>query len=321
MDKRTTAISTLTLSLTTIVSTITVSLLVIAFFLVRLPPQIFTNAHSGQYYNNDHHLSCNVGENPAGEGHWIRSNKTSEELMEDYKLAMTCPHVPAHGGCPPTYYPNITEWEWKGMGLLATLNDDPQLYVPHNKVALRTVSDVVHHCLANKTINFLGDLMNRQIVQSMLCQIHKDGYLWQHVDLAQDDGRTVILAHVKGGIDAKLQFYWEQTLIQWDLVREDVLVKPLGGHFVNVITPHAPEVLVLNAGHWLNPATHRNTSYDFFQAYVGAINATAEEMRHICTKDSTKPLVIFRNVSPPHFHGGGWQVGNCVPGTGPRFNQ
>ncbi|KAH0461863.1 hypothetical protein IEQ34_009438 [Dendrobium chrysotoxum] len=193
--------------------------------------------------------------------------------------------------------------------------------------------------LKGKRILFVGDSLNRNMWESLICILHNS--IKDRSRVYEVSGRS------KFKIQGYYSFRFEDYMCSVDFVRSPFLVKELLLQNANgsenerlrldlldetMAAYHHADIVVFNTGHWW---THEKTSsgvnyyqegnhvypvLDVMKAYKKALTTWSEWVDRYL--DSSKTQVVFRGYSVTHFRGGQWNSGGqCHKETEPIFNE
>ncbi|XP_020699064.1 protein trichome birefringence-like 2 [Dendrobium catenatum] len=261
----------------------------------------------------DSQVKCDIFD-----GGWVR------DLTKPYYPPGSCPYIDIDFDCYKNGRPDdeFLRWRWKPYGC-----DIPSL----------NATDFLER-LKGKRILFVGDSLNRNMWESLICILHNS--IKDRSRVYEVSGRS------KFKIQGYYSFRFEDYMCSVDFVRSPFLVKELLLKNANgsenerlrldlldetMAAYHLADIVVFNTGHWW---THEKTSsginyyqegnhvypvLDVMKAYKKALTTWSEWVDRYL--DSSKTQVVFRGYSVTHFRGGQWNSGGqCHKEIEPIFN-
>lgn len=253
------------------------------------------------------------------DGRWVR------DLTKPYYPPGSCPYIDIDFDCYKNGRPEyeFLKWTWKPYGC-----DIPSLNATEFLERLR-----------DKRILFVGDSLNRNMWESLICILRSS---------IKDKSRVYeVSRQSKFKMKGYYSFWFEDYTCSVDFVRSPYLVKELLVKNANgsenerlrldlldetmAVYNHA-DIIVFNTGHWW---THEKTSsginyyqegnhvypvLEVMKAYKKALTTWSRWVdRHL---DSSKAQVVFRGYSLTHFRGGQWNSGGqCHKEIEPIYNE
>ncbi|KAL0918507.1 hypothetical protein M5K25_010516 [Dendrobium thyrsiflorum] len=262
----------------------------------------------------DSQMKCDIFD-----GGWV------QDLTKPYYPPGSCPYIDIDFDCYKNGRPDdeFLRWRWKPYGC-----DIPSL----------NATDFLER-LRGKRILFVGDSLNRNMWESLICILHNS--IKDRSRVYEVSGRN------KFKIQGYYSFRFEDYMCFVDFVRSPFLVKELLLKTANgsenerlrldlldetMAAYHHADIVVFNTGHWW---THEKTSsginyyqegnhvypvLDVMKAYKKALTTWSGWVDRYL--DSSKTQVVFRGYSVTHFRGGQWNSGGqCHKETEPIFNE
>ncbi|KAG0476606.1 hypothetical protein HPP92_013447 [Vanilla planifolia] len=252
------------------------------------------------------------------DGKWVRDS------TKPYYPQGSCPFIDIDFDCYKNGRPDdeFLRWRWQPNGC--------------NIPRLNATDFLVR--LMGKRIVFVGDSLNRNMWESLVCILQQS---------IKNKSRVY---EVSGRKQFKMpgyySFHFKDYNCSVDFVRSPFLVKELSLKNVNGSEDerlrldlldetksayHQADIVVFNTGHWW---THEKTSsgIDYYQVgnHVYPVLAVMEAYKKALTTwarwvdgniDSRKTKVVFRGYSLTHFRGGQWNSGGqCHNETEPIYN-
>ncbi|XP_027362825.1 protein trichome birefringence-like 2 [Abrus precatorius] len=252
------------------------------------------------------------------DGNWVRDDS------KPYYPLGSCPYIDRDFDCHLNGRPDseYVKWKWQPNGC-----DIPSL----------NATDFLEK-LRGQRLVFVGDSLNRNMWESMVCTLRQSIRDKKHV--FEISGRTEFK---KKGVYA---FRFEDYNCSVDFVSSPFIVQESTFKGINgssetlrldlmdqtTTTYHDADIIVFNTGHWW---THEKTSKgeDYYQegnhvyprlkvldAYTRALTTWARWIDN--NIDANRTQVFFRGYSVTHFRGGQWNSGGqCQKETEPIFNR
>ncbi|GLJ23467.1 hypothetical protein SUGI_0444310 [Cryptomeria japonica] len=177
--------------------------------------------------------------------------------------------------------------------------------------------------LRGKRLVYVGDSINRNQWQSMLCLLRVDG---SNVE-SKDDG--YFLRYFVKGYNCSIEFSWAPFLVQqnWNNGRETLRIDMISQQSKRW---RDADILVFNSWHWwTHPEPRKGINYfeeggqvvPYMEEHAAFEKALGTWTKWIRTNiNPSKTQVYFRGYSPLHFHGKGWGKevsGGCFNETEP----
>ncbi|GAB2220472.1 hypothetical protein Droror1_Dr00008124 [Drosera rotundifolia] len=252
------------------------------------------------------------------DGRWVRDD------TRPYYPPGSCHYVDKSFNCHLNGRPDdgYLKWRWQPYGC-----DIPRLDA--HKVLER---------LRDKKLVFVGDSLNRNMWESLVCILQhnvRNKKRVYEISGRSDFKKKGIYAIRFEDYNCSVDFVVSPFLVRESLFQgKNGTIETLRLDVMDLTTAtyHDADVIVFNTGHWW---THEKTSKgeDYYREgnYVyprlKALNAYGKALatwamwvdQHI---DPKRTLVFFRGYSPTHFRGGQWNSGGqCHRETEPIFNE
>ncbi|MBA0819113.1 hypothetical protein Gohar_021664 [Gossypium harknessii] len=246
------------------------------------------------------------------DGRWVK-----DAHSKPYYRPGSCPYIDKDFDCQRNGRPDkgYIKWKWQPNGCnLQRLN----------------ATDFLER-LRGKRLVFIGDSLNRNMWESMVCILRRS--VKKRKRVYEISGRSDFKK--KGDYNCSVDFVASPFLVkESSFKRENGSIETLRLDLMNPSTSmyHDADLMVFNTGHWW---THEKTSKgeDYYQegdyvyprlkvlnAYQKALTTWSRWIDK--NVDSRRTQVFFRGYSVTHFWGGQWNSGGqCDKETEPILNE
>ncbi|PPD70897.1 hypothetical protein GOBAR_DD32223 [Gossypium barbadense] len=246
------------------------------------------------------------------DGRWVK-----DDHSKPYYRPGSCPYIDKDFDCQRNGRPDkgYIKWKWQPNGCnLKRLN----------------ATDFLER-LRGKRLVFIGDSLNRNMWESMVCILRRS--VKKRKRVYEISGRSDFKK--KGDYNCSVDFVASPFLVkESSFKRENGSIETLRLDLMNPSTSmyHDADLMVFNTGHWW---THEKTSKgeDYYQegdyvyprlkvlnAYQKALTTWSRWIDK--NVDSRRTQVFFRGYSVTHFWGGQWNSrGQCDKETEPILNE